>query len=133
MKNGKREILIGAVGLVKGRVRDDGKVMVATCDVLEPEFEATRYLESAPFDVISLIFRYGMKWGTETEIGRINRHKELEVAVELPMSEVRAMNFDVLFETIMGATLQALISVGKKYDLPIERWNELLGARSGST
>jgi len=128
MKNDKRKLLIGAVGLVKGRVREDGKVMVATCDLLEPELESTKFLACAPFDVVSLILRYGEKSGAEAEIGKINRHKELEVAVELAMSEVRMMDFETLSETIMNATLKSLIAVGRKYDLPIERWNELLAS-----
>ena len=128
MKNGKRELLIGAVGLVKGRVREDGKVMVATCNLLEPELESTKFLVCAPFDVVSLILRYGAKSGTEPEIGKINRHKELEVAIELAMSEVRTMDFEALSKTIMNATLKSLTAVGKKYDLPVERWNKLLAS-----
>ena len=126
MKNGKYEILIGAVGLVKGSVRDGGKVMVATCDLLEPDFESTEFLAAAPFEAVSLILRYGEKWGG-VEIGKINRHRELEVAIELPMSEVRAMDFATLSRTVMSATLKSLIAVGQKYDLPFERWKELLG------
>lgn len=129
MKEGKRELLIGAVGLVKGNVRDGGRAMVATCDQLEPEIESMGFLADAPFDVISLIIRYGTKWGTEVEIGKINnRHRELEVVIELPMSEIRMMSFDALCETFLVATLRSFSAIGKKYDLPIERWIEILAS-----
>ena len=125
MKNGKKELLIGAVGLVKGNVRNDCQAMVAVSKNLEPEFEATEYLKAAPFDVVSLILRYGEHWG-EVEVGKINRHQEIEVAIELPMSEVRMMDYENLTETVMKTTLKSLIATGKKYDLPVERWNKLL-------
>jgi len=127
MKNGKRQLLIGAVGLVKGNVREAGRAMVAVCDELEPELQSTCFLAGAPFDVVSLILRFGTKWGDEVEIGEINnRYRELEVAVELPMSEILMMDFGDLCDTFMFTTLRALIAVGKSYDLPIERWTILL-------
>lgn len=131
MKNEKKELLIGAVGLVKGNVRNDCQAMIEISKMLEPEFESTGFLDDAPFDVVSLILRYGETWGG-VKVERINRHKEVEVAVELPMAEVRSMDFDSLSKTVMIATLQSLVEVGDKYDLPRDRWCDLL-ARIEST
>lgn len=118
----KRHLLIGAVGLVKGRVRDDGKAMVSICDELEPHFVDKKLLDGAPFDVISLILRYGTK-ETGAKIGRINkRHAELEVAIELPMEEVRALQYGALRQRIRNVTLDALIAVSDKYDLNATHW-----------
>ncbi len=121
----KRHILIGAVGLVKGKVREDGKAMVSICDELEPYFKSNNMLEKAPFQVISFIIRYGSKSG-KPELGRINRrYSELEVAIELPMEEVRKLKYDTLRERFRNATLVALIAVAKKYDLPYITWKQL--------
>lgn len=126
MQDGKREILIGAVGLVKGSVRNGGKAMVAVCDELEPLFEQTSFLNGAPFKVVSLILRYGKQWG-EPELGRINKkHSELEVGIELPMSEIRMMDEARLTELVRKSALESLLVVAQKYDLDSEVWEEKL-------
>lgn len=131
MKNNKRELLIGAVSLVKGSVREGGKAMVAVCDALEPEIESSNFLEDAPFDVVSLILRFGSKYDTKAEIGNVNKsYRELEVAFELPMSELREMDFKTLYQAFMAATLCSLIDIGRQYQLPIDRWEEFLGEQS---
>ncbi|MBW2647103.1 MAG: immunity protein 39 [Deltaproteobacteria bacterium] len=121
----KRHLLIGAVGLVKGKVREDGKAMVSICDELEPYFVSENLLEGAPFQVISLIVRYGTIM-MEPELGKINRrYSELEVAVELPMGEVKKLNYDELRERFKKVTMDALIAVARKYDLPCTIWEQL--------
>ncbi len=121
----KRHLLIGAVGLVKGNVRDDGKAMVSVCDEFEPYLSNMKLLAKAPFDVISLILRYGTK-EADPEIGRINkRYSELEVAVELSMEMVRVLNYDDLRQKIRAVTLLALIAVSEKYDLDATKWKVL--------
>jgi len=125
----KRHLLIGAVALVKGRVRDDGKAMASICDEFEPHFKSENPLEGAPFDVVSLILRYGADGSKEPEVGRVNkRHSELEVAMELPMAEVRALGYDDLRALIRESTLNALIAVADKYDLPKGLWEGLRSA-----
>ena len=126
MKNGKRELLIGAVGLVKGNVRNGGPAMLAVCNDLEPCLEKNQFLEKAPFQTVSLIFRYGLNWG-EPAIGRINqKHGELEAAIEIPMNEVRAMEMDVLTNVMKKQTLFCLIAIADKYQLRSEFWKEML-------
>lgn len=118
----RRKLLIGAVGLVKGSVRNGGKAMVATCDDLEQQLDRTGFLINAPFEVISLILRYGTKWG-DPEVGRINRaHSELEVAVEVPMAEIRMLELAELTKVVKTVTLQALVAVASKYGLDGEVW-----------
>ena len=121
----KRHILIGAVALVKGKVREDGKVMVSICDEFEQYFISNKLLEGAPFQVVSLIIRYGNQAG-EPEIGKINKkYSELEVAVGLPMEEIKKLKYDDLRERIRNVTLDAMIAVSKKYDLPAITWEQL--------
>jgi hypothetical protein len=128
MRDGKREILIGAVGLVKGSVRNGGRAMVAVCDELEPEFEQTGFLSDAPFKVVSLVLRYGTKWG-EPDLGKINkRHSELEVGIELPISELRIMDEASLNAVVKKAALEALVATAQKYDLDGGVWENQLAS-----
>lgn len=121
----KRHLLIGAVGLVRGKVREDGKAMVSICDELEPYFVSKNLLKGAPFQVISLILRYGTRM-MEPDLGRINkRYFELEVAVELPLEEVKKLNYNELRECFKKVTLDALIAVARKYELPYTIWEQL--------
>ncbi len=130
MKNGKREILVGAVGLVKGSLRHGGKAMSSVCDELEPEFEESGFLNDAPFKTVSIILRYGTKWG-QPIIGRINnRHSELEVAIELPMSELRSMDESNLAVAVKKASLESLIATAEKYDLDKSIWVNKLASIS---
>ena len=122
----KRQLLIGAVALVKGRVREDGKAMVKICDEFEPYFEKENFLENAPFDVISLIIRYGKITNHVPEIEKINRYSELEVAIELAMDSVRKADYSKLEMMIRKATLHSIIQVGKKYKLPTETFGKML-------
>lgn len=113
----KRKLLIGAVGIVKGTVRNGGKAMVAVCDEIGPKLERNGFLDNAPFEVISMILRYGAKWG-DPEIGRINRaYSELEVNIEVPMSEIRMLDTLELIEIVRKATIQVLDAVATKYSL----------------
>lgn len=128
MKNGKRELLIGAVGLVKGSVKNGGKAMVNVCDELDPEFERIRFLENAPFTVMSLIIRYGANWGVP-ELGRINRRNaELEVAIEVPMSDVRMLDESRLTAVVRKLVLVSIVEVAMKYGLDSAYWKGRLKA-----
>jgi len=99
--------------------------MVSICDEFEPYFLSNKLLEKTPFQVVSLIIRYGSKCG-EPEIGKINKlYSELEVSVELPMEEVRKLKYDDLRECFRNATLDSLIAIAKKYDLPFATWEKL--------
>ncbi|TDU68157.1 immunity protein 39 of polymorphic toxin system [Prosthecobacter fusiformis] len=126
MKNGKRELLIGAVGLVKGSVKYGGKAMVNVCNELEPELERTKFLENAPFSLVSVIIRYGTKWG-DVELGKINRrHAELEAAVEVPISEVRGLDASKLTDVVRTVVLETLVEVAMKYGLDQIFWRGCL-------
>lgn len=130
MRNGNKEILIGGIGLVVGTLRNVGKVMVALCDELEPEFERTGFLDNAPFKVVHLMVRFGTDWG-EPDLGRIiKRYSELEAGIEVPMSAVRKAirrnDVDVLDSVIRKATLRVLVAVSQKYELDGTAWEQQL-------
>lgn len=106
--------------------------MVAVCDELEPMFEQTGFLNDAPFKVVSLILRYGTKWG-EPNLGKINkRHSELEVSVDLPMAELRIMDEASLNVVVKKAALEALVATAQKYDLDGVVWKNQLASLTSS-
>ncbi|MCA9250108.1 MAG: immunity protein 39 [Phycisphaerales bacterium] len=122
----RRRLLIGAVALVRGGVRDDGKAMASICDELEPYFSSESVLENAPFDCISLILRYGVASRGKPEIGRINKqHSELEVAYELSMNDIRRMDYEALRDHYRAATLETLLAVSERFGLQAETWKRL--------
>ena len=44
---------------------------------------------SAPFDKVSLIVKYGADTSQKVEIGRINKHKELEASIQIPLQQLQ--------------------------------------------
>jgi hypothetical protein len=46
-KDQKRTILIGAIGLIKGTVRNDGQAMLTVCDELEPHLKQSHFFKDA--------------------------------------------------------------------------------------
>jgi len=132
VRSSKSELLIGGVGLVKGSLRNIGRVMFDLCNELEPEFERTGFLDDAPFQVVHLMVRFGTKWG-EPDLGRIiKRHSELEVGIEVPMSAVgkavRRNDMEVLDSVVRKATLRVLVAVAQKYELNGTVWEEQLAS-----
>ena len=123
---GNRELLIGAVASVKGRVKDDGKAMVRVCDELEQYFKKDNFLSNAPFDVISLIIHYGNNTIHVSEIGKINKHSELEVSVQIAMDSLAKLDYINLEDTIRKTTLHAIIQVGQKYNLSTKTFKRIL-------
>jgi len=122
----KKHLLTGAVDLVRGRFRvNDSQARSSIAEELEPYFESENLLEGAPFKFIGLIFRYGER-STGPIFRRVNkRYNELEMAIELPMAELTSMTYDELRARHRKATLEVLIAVAKKYNLPSETWERL--------
>ncbi len=118
----KRHLLIGGVGMVRGKVKHSGSAMLNLCDDLEPKIVGTAFLKNAPFETVSLVIRFGEIRGLP-EIGRINRvHSELYVAIETPMSEVRSMELGDLTDRFRQLTLSCLMHVAIVYGLDIPTW-----------
>ena len=96
--------------------------MVKVCDELEPVLISAGFFDEAPFKYVSLIIRYGLVNNTKPEYQPIiKRYGELPIAVELDMNMLRSADKNGTLKQIFDlATLEALIDVGKKYQLPIE-------------
>ena len=117
----RRGLLIGAVGLVKGRVRELNLVMVEICDELEPLLQKVGFLHEAPFETVSLIFRLGDRELPVTEIQPINaRYQELPISRTLALDALKKLDRSSLRAALKKVTLEALRDVSKKYSLPDE-------------
>jgi hypothetical protein len=119
MESERRMLLIGGAGLVKGRVRDAGPIMVEICNELEPVLREGYFTRSAPFQTVSLILRFGTRRCLIPEYRPVDKsHNELPLSVELEMQTLREMNRDELKHEFMVATLESLIHAGNKFMLP---------------
>ncbi|WP_419227318.1 Imm39 family immunity protein [Alteromonas sp. OM2203] len=117
----KRILLIGGVSLIKGRVKEAGPVMKEICDELEPLLQDIGFVDSAPFKTVSMIIRFGEKTDLTPEYEAINkRYNELPVAVEMELAEFRVASKDVVKSAFVKATIDVLLDIAKKYDLPSE-------------
>lgn len=122
----KRALLIGGVAAVKGRVLHSGPAMVAVCNEFEPILQANGFLTGAPFDSVSMIFRFGESENWDPEIGRINkRHRELPVSIWFSMEELSGMDLSSLTEKFRIATIETLCDVAANFDLPFEFLDEM--------
>ena len=121
MEDERRILLIGGVGLVKGRVRDAGPIMVEICNELEPALREACFTRDAPFRTISLILRFGHKRCLVPEYDPVDDvHSELPVVVELEMRALRQMTRDDLKREFLIATLEALVHAARNFNLPTE-------------
>jgi hypothetical protein len=87
--------------------------------------EKINFLENAPFTWMNFIYRYGENnIFSKPELKRINKkYGDLPVTVEIASDwiEYASFNDEPMLERVFEASaLEALIYVGKKYDLPIE-------------
>ena len=109
--------------MVRGKVKNAGPTMVEICDELEPLLESALFTDTAPFQTISLIIRYGESAAPTPVIGRLDRYnKELQVSVQLSMEDLKKADAAAVKAQFMEAAVRALVHAGERYDLP----NELL-------
>lgn len=98
-------------------------------DELEAIMLEEGFLDGAPFKWIGIVLRYGLKNEDKPHYSRISkRHGDLPVAIELDTHELRFASRDELKQRFMIATLKCLVDIGKKYNLPCERFSEMLAA-----
>lgn len=122
----QRCLLIGAVSLIKGRVKEAGMAMVEVADKIEPLLNETGYMNNAPFKTVHLIVRFGEKTDLEPKFSAINKRElELPAAVELELAPLRMATRDVVARVIMDATVGVLLRVAEKYNLPKDGLSEL--------
>ena len=113
-------LLIGGVGLVKGSVKELSPSLRDVSLELDEKLKTIKWSESAPFETLSLILRYGEEKSEIIEIGRINnKYKEIEVAAQSSIKELReAQKESKLKEVVTSYAILAINEVSKKYGLP---------------
>ena len=96
-------------------------MIVAVCDALNPVLVDSDWLDSAPFDTVSLILRFGDA-SPDTEIKRIDTaNAELPVARAISMNDCIGRARDgSLFDLFLTETVSALLDVSIAYDLPTD-------------
>ena len=112
-------LLIGGVGIVRGSVKGLGPALQALSHEISSEIQSQNLFSAAPFRSVSLIVRYGNSSIPTPQIGRINRHHELEVAVQASIEELRSAHGNVTYlkSILEPYILGALSAVCDKYDL----------------
>lgn len=121
----QRFLLLGGVGLVKGRIREANRALVAVCDELDPVLKTSGFRKEAPFNRLDGIIRFGENNNYDPELERI-KDNGLPFAIEVEMTPLRAADFETVKNAFRLATISALITIGKKYQLPIEQLESLL-------
>ena len=118
-------ILVGAVSLVVGRVRDDIPAAMRARDDVEGLLPPS-FFEGARFQQVALIIRYGEEHNLRPEYQRI-KSGALDIAVELEMAVLRKAQPEEVYRRFRHAILEAMIAVAEKYGLPRQ---ELYKARA---
>jgi len=81
-------VLIGGVGLVKGRIKNIGQAMASVCEEIKPVIEQSKAFDEMPFKEINMIIRWGNERIEAPEIGSLRKAKNsLEVATTISLSE----------------------------------------------
>ena len=109
-------LLLGGVGLVKGKVKGFGPALLQASKDLSECMRSSGWSTSAPFDKVSLIVKYGADPSQKVEIGRINKHKELEASIQIPLQQLQ--NSSSLETEIKEISVHVLNLVSTKYGLP---------------
>jgi len=119
MPHGKH-LLLGATGLVKGRL---GKIEIPL-KRLESEFNQLiaekDWLQSAPFDTIHYCFRFGDETDHVVYFQRIStKWQELPVASVLLMSDLRPihLNPEKMYIWLRAELVRVLCAIQEKYNL----------------
>ena len=122
----KRRLLIGGVYQQPGRLKFANPLMVEICDEFEPHLRDHKYLESAPFSTVSLIYRFGGEDAFDPEIGNVSKaHSELPVAITFNIQRLKEMDRQQLRDEFRLATIEVLCDVAANYELPFDFLDEM--------
>ena len=114
-----KRILIGGVGLVKGRPKNLGVCIKEVCSILEPMLESSGWSDKAPFHTLSLSIRYGSDDSRAVEFGSINKkYCELNVSITTSLMVLKeADKRGELQSLVMELAEKSIQQVSVKYGL----------------
>jgi hypothetical protein len=119
-----RKLVLGGVALVKARLKNVGQAMVRVCDELEPALITSGWFPAAPFRAVSLIIRFGLQTESEPHFQRISKkYGDLPIAIEVDTHHLLDIHTEPerLKAFFKRVTIDCLLSVGRRYDLPTEK------------
>lgn len=123
----KRKLVIGGVALVKARLKNTGPAMVSVCDEIEKILIEADFFASSPFNWISLVIRYGLANKFEPLYQRINKtHGDLPLSVEVDTHPLLGADIETTKAVFRQATIEALLHVARKYNLPTKHLEDYL-------
>ena len=124
-----RRLVLSGIALTKARIppRSNAAAANRVRDELEQEMIQRDYLENAPFSWIGLSIRYGLVDEAEPHYDSIDpADGELPLAIEIDIQRLLDATEDEMAAVYRRATLIALIHVGNKYGLNVDRMKELV-------
>lgn len=113
-------VLIGGVGLIKGRIKNIGQAMASVCEEVKTIIEQNRAFDEMPFKEINMIIRWGEERIETPEIGPLRKVNScLEVATTISLSEGKKIenNPEQLKSMVKGELAKVLKAVEAKYGL----------------
>lgn len=111
-------LVVGGVGLKKGRIKNAQKAMVLLAKELNPVLREEGYLVGAPFSLMNVIFRYGSKFDPRPDCEPISQtHNELPFAVEVDMDKLANAPVEVVWRAFAEVLLGALVRIAEQYNL----------------
>ena len=116
----KYPVLIGGVGLVKGRIKNIGQAMVTVCDEVKPIIEKTHAFDGLPFNEINMVIQWAEHAIEEPEIGPLRKSKKsLDVATTISLSTGKAVenNEQELVALVKSELNKVFHAVGAKYGM----------------
>ncbi|ERP89603.1 hypothetical protein Q670_04200 [Alcanivorax sp. P2S70] len=110
-------ITIGGIGQAKGRVKGMGPVDLAIRDELDGKMRKPNWLASAPFEGVSIILRYAEASRDKVLFEKINKHKELPLAIDISMEDLKSTegNPDQLKAIVWPAIDRCMCAVQSEY------------------
>jgi len=114
-----RILLLGGVGVVKGRIKGAGRIMVELCDELDPIIKQSEFYKQAPFELLNGIIRFGTKDDDEPEY-ELLRNNELAFAVEVDMVNLKNQQKNEIKKKFLEIILGALKKIAHKYNVPYD-------------
>ena len=127
-----RNLVVGAVELIKCRLKGDGQAALKARNELEPELQKNGFLNTAPFQTISLILRYGERDNLNPDIGDVDvRRSVLPVAVELDGMRLKTVSQEDMAEEFREVMIEVLCDVAANFDLPFEFLDALRRPKKG--
>lgn len=115
----KRPLNVGAVSLIKGKIRNDLVALRVAVDHVEQLLDETTF-ENKPFSAIAVIIFYADVSEITPSFERVKgEFLDVEIGLEMKKLQMFAKS-SRLADVFIWALLETLRHISQKYDMPIE-------------